>query len=102
MRWPCSGWGGSAEWSRWIAMAALQRDVAVLPRRDLLALRLEHPQRLDQLRPGLGGLDDIIDVTALRGDVRVAELLLVRLDQFLAASFGIIGLRDVPPEDHVH
>src|SRR4051794_18621375 len=43
---------------------ALQRDVAVLSLRLIDPLGLERPERPDQLRAGLVGDDDIVDVSA--------------------------------------
>src|SRR5204863_9332865 len=52
-------------------------DVAVLLRRVLVALGLERGEAVDQLRARLMGTDDLVDEAALRGDVRVCELLAV-------------------------
>src|SRR5687768_9592237 len=52
----------------------LERNIPVLLRRVLIALRLERGERGDQLRACLSRLDDFIDESPRRRDVRVGEL----------------------------
>src|SRR5204862_8161126 len=49
----------------------LERNVAVLPGRPALALRLRRFQRLDQHRARAPRLDHVVDVAALGGDERI-------------------------------
>ena len=58
-------------------------------------------ERPDQPRPRLGRLDDVVDVAARRGDVRVRELRLVRRDQPRLFRDRIGGGRDRVLEDDV-
>src|SRR5882724_9723390 len=51
-----------------------QRNVAMLLRRIPVPLRRQGPQRVDQPRPGVPGIDDVIDVAPARGGVGVGEL----------------------------
>src|SRR5215217_7713938 len=59
----------------------LQRDVPVLALRPRLALRQQRLERGDQLRPRLVRNQDVVDVAALGGRVRVGEARLVVVDQ---------------------
>src|SRR5215211_6912374 len=61
----------------------LQRDVAVLALRLVDALGLQHAEGADQLRAGLAGLDDVVDVATLCRRVGVGEVGFVVVDQFL-------------------
>src|SRR5205809_8051014 len=54
--------GGRSEW-----------DVAMFLGRAPVALVLQHLERADQARAGVGGLDDLGDVAELGGLVRVGE-----------------------------
>src|SRR6184192_1942207 len=54
--------GGRLEW-----------DVAMFLGRVPVALVLQHLERADQARAGVGGLDDLVDVAELGGLVRVGE-----------------------------
>src|SRR5438093_13399644 len=83
-------------------MAGLQRDVAVLPSRDLLPLGLEHPQGLDQAGTSVGGFDHVVDEPSLGSDVRVAELTLVLGDELTTLGLGVGGMLDFLTEDDVH
>ena len=62
----------------------LQRDVAVLLGRILIALVAQHGKRRDQLSSRETRLDDLVDVSPLGGDVGIGELLLVLRDLLLA------------------
>ena len=72
--------------------AALQRDVPVLSRGVLIALVLEHVERVDEARPGLSRVDDVVHISPCGGDVGVGELLAILLDAFLGDGFALIGL----------
>src|SRR4030088_1549858 len=69
----------------------LERDGAVLAARAPDLLALERVERRDQLRPRLLGLDDVVDVAALGGEVGVGEFLDVIVDQLLGLDGGIGG-----------
>src|SRR6184192_1810894 len=79
----------------------LQGDVAVLPWRHLLALRVEHAERLDQAGTRVGGFDDVVDEPSLGSDIRVAELPFVLGDQLTPLGLGVGSLLDLPTEDDV-
>src|SRR5215208_7997605 len=79
----------------------LQRDVAVLPLRLLDALGLQGAQGPDQLRARFVRNDDVVDVAAFGGRVRVREARLVVGDELPAALLGGGGGLDVAPEDDV-
>src|SRR5512132_900253 len=72
-----------------------QGDVPVLASGDGLALGREHPERLDQARPGLGGFDHVVDEPAFGRDVRRRELVLILLDQLGARRGRVLGLLDL-------
>src|SRR5437867_7961257 len=55
--------------------ANLERYVPVLLGGEGRALAFEQPDRGDQFPARLGGLDDLVDVAAARGDVGVCEVL---------------------------
>src|SRR6185295_11901236 len=80
----------------------LERDVAVLARRILVALGLEQLQRLDEPAPGVGGLDHVVDVALLRRDIGVGELRAVFGDQPRPRLLRILRLLDLLLEDDVH
>src|SRR4051794_14799371 len=79
----------------------LKRDVAVLALRLVDAFGLEHAEGADQLGAGLAGLDDVVDVAALRRRVGVGEVSFVVVDQFLAALVGGRRVGDVFAVDDV-
>src|SRR5580765_1488417 len=60
----------------WSAPAS-ERDVAMLLPGIDVALVGQHRQRPDESRAGLGRPDDVVDVAAARGDVRIGNLGLV-------------------------
>src|SRR5581483_12367058 len=62
----------------------LERDVPVLPGRALHRLAEAQLEAADERAPGLPRLDDVVDVAALRGDVRVREPGRVVGDELLA------------------
>src|SRR5437660_5252604 len=84
-----------------IVRTSLERDVPVLPRWDLFPLRPEHPERLDQLGPGIRGFDHVVDEPTLGRDVGIRELLLVPRDQLCSLRLGVGGVLDLPAEDDV-
>src|SRR5712691_9311942 len=60
-----------------------QRDVAVLLGGKAIPLQRRERERLNELAPRLGGLDDLVHETPARGDVRVGEFLDVLGDLLL-------------------
>lgn len=80
-------------------IAALERDVAVLPRRVGVALVAQHIERGDQSRPALARVDHVVDVAPGRRDVRVGELLAVLRDARLRGRSGIVRGVDLLPEE---
>src|SRR5690606_11581135 len=72
-----------------------QRHVPVLALRQLLTLRAQHLEPGDELEPGLLGLDDVIDISALGRDVGVRVALDVLVDQLGPAGFGVGGLLEL-------
>ena len=79
-----------------IVRTSLERDVPVLPRRDLFPLRPEHPECLDQLGPGIRGFDHVVDEPTLGRYVGIRELLLVPRDQLCSLRLGVGGVLDLP------
>src|SRR5258708_15378587 len=73
----------------------LQRNVAVLPGRVLVALGLEAGQCGDEFRAGLAGVDDLVDEPARRRDVGIGELLAEFLDARAARGLRVGGLVDL-------
>src|SRR5438067_8581254 len=61
-----------------------ERDISVLALRDFLPLVLQHRQCAAELRAGVLGEDDFVDVTELGRLVRVGERVAVRLHQLFA------------------
>src|SRR5947199_8944685 len=82
--------GGRSEW-----------DVAMLLGRVPVALVLQHLERADQARAGVGWLDDVVDVAELGGLVRVGEGAPVVGDQALALGGGVLRPLDLVAEDDV-
>src|SRR5579885_1534532 len=78
-----------------------ERDVAMLLRRVLVALVLQHPQRADQPRARVLGQDDRVDVAKLGGLERVREGPAVVLLEALALGGGVGGALDLVAEDDV-
>src|SRR2546428_11107825 len=74
--------------------AGSEGDVAMLLGRVPVALVLQHLERADEARAGVGGLDDLVDVAELGGLVGGGEGAPVVGDQTLALGGG--GLR--PPD----
>ena len=66
-----------------------------------LPLRGQHPERLDQPGPRLGGLDHVVDEPALGGRVRRRELVAVLADQVLRGEPRVGRLLDLLAEDDV-
>src|SRR6185436_4851513 len=73
----------------------LQRHVAVLALRELFALRPQHVERPHEHASGLAWIDDVVDVAALGGAVRVREPFGVLSDQLRTSALGIFGGLDV-------
>src|SRR4051812_25512968 len=83
-------------WSSSCRIATLSRparsyghhSMAFVRLADLLVLR--HPQRLDDRRAGLAGVDDVVDDRVAGGDVRV-DLLAHGVQHRLAGRLRIVG-----------
>src|SRR5205823_7351252 len=56
---------------------ALQRDIAMLLRRIPISLGGKGGERVDQSRPGVTRIDDVVHVAARGRDIRVGELLAI-------------------------
>src|SRR6266568_5685638 len=69
-----------------VPRSSLQGDVAMLLRRILVALVAQHGKGGDQLSAREARLDDLVDVAALRSDVRIGELLSVLSDLRVAVA----------------
>src|SRR2546426_4470994 len=76
-----------------------ERDVAMLLGRVPVALVLQHLERADEARAGVGGLDDLVDVAELGGLVGVGEGAPVVGDQTLALGGGVLSPPDLGAED---
>src|SRR4051812_34334992 len=79
-----------------------ERDVAVFLGWVLVALGLEHLERIDELFAGLARLDDGVDVAALGGDIRIGELVLELFDEFRARLFFVFGFIQLALVDDVY
>src|ERR1700680_1949188 len=73
-------------------------NVPVLTRRQGHLLVDGHVERFDERGPGLLGLDDVVDVPALRRVIRVGELLAVLVDQLASPRRGIVRGGDLALE----
>src|SRR4051812_40147381 len=69
----CSAVGLPPTTSARITPIPLERRVAVLARGELLALRAQHGERARQHLARVARVDDVVDVAALGGLVRVEE-----------------------------
>src|SRR3982751_5429441 len=67
-----------------------ERDISVLLRRILVALRFEAPQRGNELAPRLARLNHLVDESAASGYVRAGELLAI-LGHLLGAQGGRVA-----------
>src|SRR5438046_10047947 len=74
-------------------------DVAMFLGRVPVALVLQHLERADQARAGVGGLDDLVDVAELGGLVRVGEGAPVLGDQPFPLGGGVLRPLDLVAED---
>ena len=63
-------------------MMCLERDVSMFLGWVCVALVAQHFQRIDQARTGLLGLDHIVNISALCGDVRIGKFFLIVRHQF--------------------
>src|SRR5438552_17388659 len=73
---------GGGAWSR-TATRALERNVAMLARRNAVALGLQGGERGDQARARNAGIDDVVEVAPRGGFIGVRELLPVLVDLLL-------------------
>src|SRR5437867_10768491 len=76
-------------------------DVAMLLRRVLVALVLQHLERADEPRAGVLGLDHLVDVAELGRLEGVGERAPVLGLQALALRLRVLGALDLLPEDDV-
>ena len=74
-RWPTSRPAVGLEWE-----TMLKRDVSVLPGRILIALGVEHLQRLNNAAASVARANDRIDITAFSRNVGIGEALAKLLD----------------------
>src|SRR6059036_2867676 len=81
--------------------AGSEWNVAMLLGRVPVALVLQHRERADETRAGVGGLDDLVDVAELGGLVRVGEGAPVVGHQALALGGGVLRPLDLVAEDDV-
>src|SRR2546428_5378665 len=87
---------GGAPPGAWLSAAAsttLERNVAMLLRRIAVALRAERRQSLDQARPAVAGIDDVVEIAAPRREIGVGGLL---------AILRLLRLRRVGLVQHLH
>src|SRR5437667_11806060 len=75
----------------------LQWNVPVLLGWIHVALGLEHPERGDEFGAGVAGLDDVVDVAALGGTIRVGETVAELLHLLAAQFFSVFGLLALAP-----
>src|SRR5450759_5059635 len=68
-----------------------QRDVAVPARAASPLLAQRNPQRPNQLPPRASGLDDIVDVSPLRGNEGIGEAFCVFVDELAPPANGGVG-----------
>ena len=81
---------------------ALERDVPVLPGRVPVPLAGERPERLDQPRAGIPGIDDVVHVSPGRRRVGVGELARVLPAQPGRFRGGVGGRGDLILEEDLH
>src|SRR5215207_2986228 len=72
-----------------------QRQVSVLLGRIAIALRSQCFQRVDQSRACVARVDDVVEIAATGGDVRVRELLPIFLDLRVSGALRIVALVDL-------
>src|SRR5437763_2382685 len=72
---PVAGACAAGAWSSAASPTALQRKVAMLLGRILVTLGLERRERVDQARPRVARVDDVVQVAPRRREVGVGELL---------------------------
>ena len=74
----------------------------MLLRRQRFPFVLKHLQGLYDLRPRLGGVDNVVDEAQARGDVRVHELVFILADEPLPRLVRLVGLSYLLPVNDVH
>src|SRR2546430_15763171 len=79
----------------WLSAAAstLERKVAMLLRGIAVALRGERRQRLDEARPGVARINDVVQIATRRREIGVGEFL---------AILALLRLRRVALVQHLH
>src|SRR5712692_1734276 len=78
----------------------LEGDVSMLALRHVLPLVAQHRERPAELWPRLLGQDHLVDVSQLRGLVRVGEGVAIFLHQLLTPCLS--GFLHLLAEDDVH
>src|SRR5260370_12444701 len=74
----------------------------MLLRRILVALGFQQLQSPYELRPRQPGLDNLVNESALGGNVRRSEFLTELLGTIPAFFFRVLGLRDLPAVQDIH
>src|ERR1700692_132723 len=80
----------------------LQRDIPVLLSRVLVALVLQHVQRLDELLARLSRLNHRIDKSAIGGHVRIGQAVAEFFDLLLTSFFAIFSTIQFALVDNIH
>src|SRR5690606_39865407 len=68
----------------------------MLLRRVPVPLALQAFESVDETGPGVTRIDDIIEIAAARGDVRMREMLPILLDLRIGRGGRVFGFRDFP------
>src|SRR5688572_30322344 len=84
------------------ALDASERNVSVLFRGILVALGLQRLERINESRPRVARIDDVVEISSTGRDVRVRELLPVLLDLSFSCRRFVRTLRDFLPEEDFH
>src|SRR5882762_9744491 len=80
----------------------LERNVSVLLRRILVALGLQGLQRIDEGRPRVTWIDNVVEVAPAGSDVRVREHLAVFFDLGVCRCRLILALGDLLSEENLY
>src|SRR6185437_15807619 len=75
---------GGSDW-----VAASERNVAVLPGGIAIPLGAHRVERVDEPRPGIARIDNVVEVATSRGNVGVGEARTVLLDALLRCGLWI-------------
>src|SRR5262245_15930111 len=74
----------------------------MLLRRIAIALGAQRRVRIDETRPRVARIDDVVDVAATRGDVRMRELVAVLVDLAVRGAVWIRAVVDLFSEQNLH